>query len=120
VKLAHAAYQSCTKAWDGIRGPSDGKRAMWQALTAARKGLVATMKAEARAFGVMETIVGQGDLFNGEQPEGGSGSGGDDEGPHDPAGDPPAEGGSTSSAIVVRGPRRRTGRGQNFGPAGVH
>lgn len=113
VKLAHAAYQSCTKAWDGIRGPSDGKRAMWQALTAARKGLVATMKAEAKAFGVMETIVGQGDLFNGDAPAGAGGDN-DGDGPQGPAGDPPAKGGSTSSAIVVRGRARKHG-GSGFG-----
>lgn len=107
VKLAHAAYQSCTKAWDGIRGPSDAKRAMWKALTAAREGMVAAMKVETKAFGVMQTIVGQGDLFNGDAPADGGGD--DDDGPNDPAGGPEASGGSTSTAVVVRG--RRRGRG---------
>lgn len=64
VKLAHTAMQACAKAWDGIDGAGDAKRQMYAAFKSARDSFVHTCKREARAFGILDTVVGQGDLFN--------------------------------------------------------
>jgi len=104
VALCHRAYQACTKAWDSMRDPSDAKRAMWKAVESARAGFAAAVKTEARHFGVMQVLVGQGDLFNGgdEEAPGGVRGGPDDT----PPGEPGAGGGT---ALVP--PRNRRGRG---------
>src|SRR5689334_22902560 len=69
VKLAHAAYQACAKAWGSIAGPSTGKREMWRAVVAARESFLATMQVEQKKFAAIASIVGQGDLFDGPTPK---------------------------------------------------
>lgn len=77
LKVTHAAMQACAKAWDVIEGPGDGKRAMWAALGHSRAAFQFACRREARAFGVLNTVVGQGDLFNGGEGDGsGTGAGG--------------------------------------------
>lgn len=95
VKLTGAAYQSCTKAWNGIRGPNEMKRQMWKATEAARAGWIAAVQAETKHFGVMHAIVEQGDLFNGE---------GDEAGSPDPA-SPQGPVGGPGTGIARRGRR---------------
>lgn len=106
VKLAHAAYQTCTKAWDGIRGPSDAKRLMWKALEAARASFTAAMRTEAKHFGVMQQIVGQGELFNGDGPV---------EEPAPPDEPPGPRGGAPKSTAVVPRGRKRGGKSPGAG-----
>lgn len=66
LKQAGAAMQACFKAWRAISGPSPAKRGMWKAAVQAREAFYSACEAEGRHFGVMLTIAGQGDLFNGE------------------------------------------------------
>jgi len=69
LKQAGAAMQACFKAWRAISGPSPAKRGMWKAAVQAREAFYSAAEAEGKRFGVMLTIVGQGDLFNGEGDE---------------------------------------------------
>jgi len=113
LKLAGGAYQSCTKAWTGIQGPSLAKQAMWRAVVAARESLKAATATEEKHFGVMAVLVGQGELFNndgdGETPAGAGD--GPDGGPGDPPKDPPP------GSALARTPPKRRGM---HGGAGVH
>lgn len=63
VKLSHTAMQACSKAWDGIEGPSDGKRTMFDAFKMARQSFVHACAREKQAFDSLDAVVGQGDLF---------------------------------------------------------
>lgn len=75
VKLAHAAMQSCSKAWEGIKGPSDARRSMYRAFVEARAGFRAACKREEAQFRVLDEVTRQGELFEfdgGPSPESGA------------------------------------------------